>query len=401
MRIISFAVILMVGFTLPPFSAAQDITYTPKLGLTGEYNDNILYSRTDKEDDFIFNVSPAIEATYVSQMLNLYSYAAMRFRRYSSEDQLDREDYFVNIQGRYRMTERLQFRGRLNYLQDYSLESRVVDLIKTDTDETPIDDPEVVERGIESFLSERKQYNAFASLGYQLTELYNLNMGYRYLKNDYDLAGNTDYEVNSINMTLMRNLKGQRDQIGTRVSYSESTTDSNDTESYGAGLIWNHFFTETMRLYTDIGVRYTEQNFNNTGQKTDDWNATANIRLRRTGETNVIDIGFRQNVQTSSSGRSVNVSRLFWDARQVLSERFIFELDGDFYITREDSDSISDTGTVFFDIIPSVRYMLTENHSVRLSYNYTIEHDRSLDKNRDTERNRLWIMFEFGFPRQL
>jgi hypothetical protein len=331
-------------------------------------------------------------------LLGLNAFAMVRFLRYSSENDLDREDYFLNLGGRYRMTERLQFRGRFNYQQDFTLESRSFDLTRTVIEEPPIDDPDIVERGIERFYSERKRYNAFGSLNYQLTEISNLDVGYRYLKTDYDFAGNTDYEVNDIYLRYMRRLAGQKDRVGTRLSYSERTSDVSDIDTYGAGLIWDHLFTETISLYTDIGLRYTEETFKNSGQKDDNWGGTATIRLRKRGETNVINIGLRQNLETASTGRSTNVTRLFWDARQVLTERLVFELDGDFYVTRDDDDSFSDIDTVFFDISPALRYLLTENHSVSLAYNYTIKHDRSLDNDRDRERNRVWIMFEFGFP---
>jgi len=237
-------------------------------------------------------------------------------------------------------------------------------------------------------------------LNYRLTELSNLNFGYSYFKTDYDLEENTDFDVNSFSMTYMRDLEGQKDQIGTRLGYSKRSSDESDIDSYGTGLICNHIFTETISLYTDIGLRYTEENFKNSGQKNDDWGATANIRLRRLGETNRMDVGFRQDIQTASDGGAVNVSKLYWNIRQSLSERFAFGLGGDSYITREDGDSFSDIDTVFFNIYPSLIYLLTENHSVILAYNYTIDHDRSLDDNRDTERNRVWINFEFGFPQK-
>jgi hypothetical protein len=396
--LVFFALVLMFGFFLPPFTAARDITITPQLYGTGEYNDNILFSRTDKEDDFIFYIAPAMELTYASDLWDLYSLAMVQFRRHLSEDDLDREDYFLNLRGRYRMTERLQFQGRLDYRQDFTTETRTIDFAEPVLEEIPIDESDIVERGIESFLSERKRYNAFASLNYRLTEVSDLNLGYRYLKMDYDSDQNTDYDVNDLNLRYMRRLAGQKDRVGTRVSYSERTSDISDVETYGIGLIWHRTFTETINFYADIGLRYSEETLKNTGEKDDNVNGTADIRLRRRGETNEFTLGFRQNVQTQSAGGAVNVSRLYWDAQQTLSERLAFKLGGYFYITREDGSSLSDINIVFFDIAPSLRYMLTENHSVSLAYNYTIEHNRTLETNRDKERNRVWIVFEFGFP---
>jgi hypothetical protein len=397
-RFVFFTLVLMFIFFMPSFSEAQDITVTPQLYVTGEYNDNILFTRTDKEDDFIFNIAPAIGLTYASDLWDLDTLAMVQFRRHLSEDDFDREDYYLNLQGRYRMTERLQLRGRLNYRQDYTTETRTIDFVEPLLEEIPIDESDVVERGIERFFSERKRYNAFGSLAYQLTEVSNLTLGYSYLRVDYDSDQNVDYDVNDLNLTYMRRLAGQKDRVGTRVSYSERTSDISDIETYGIGLIWHRDFTEKLNFYADIGLRYTEETFKDNGQKDDNINPTADIRLRRRGETNEITVGLRQNVRTESTGSAANVTRLYWDAQQRLSERFFFELGGYFYITREDDDSFSNIDTVFFDIIPSLKYLLTENHSVSLAYNYTIEHNRNLETDRDKERNRVWIIFEFGFP---
>ncbi len=390
---------LMFSYSKPRFLSAGEVRFTPLINLSGEYSDNVFFTRTDKDEDLVFNISPGLELNYASELLDLTSFGMVRFIRYVSEDDLDREDYFLNLRGRYKLSERLQFLGRLNYRQDYTIESRTFDLLDTNTIDTPIVDPEI-ERGIERFLSERKRYNGFASLDYKLTELSTLNLGYNYLKTDYDLKDNTDFEVNDVSLRYMRQLAGQRDRIGARLTYNQRTSDVSDIDTYGTGLIWYHYFTETISLYTDIGLRYTEESFKNSDEKDDNWNGTAHLRLRRTGETNVMNIGLRQNLQTSSTGTSANVSRLYWNLRQTLSERFFLEVDGDFYVTRDDGDSFSDIDEVYFDIVPALRYLLTENHSVKLAYNYTIEHDRSLDKDRNKERNRVWIAFEFGFPQK-
>jgi long-subunit fatty acid transport protein len=298
------------------------------------------------------------------------------------------------------MTERLQFAGKFNYLQEDTFRWRTIDLIQTGSVNSPIDEPGADERGIESFLSERKSYTYFGSFSYQLNEISRMKAGYRYRKNDYDIEENKDFEVHDVNLDYIRNLAGQKDQIGTRVTYSHRTSEVSDTDTYGTGLLWNHLFTETINLYTNIGLRYTEEKSKDTGQKNDDWGVTADIRLRRLGETNVFNIGFAQNVQTASGGGAVNVPRLYWNLRQTLSERVLFGLDGDIYITTEDGDSLSDIETVSFNISPSLKYRLTENYSVRLGYDYLIDHDRSLEEDRDIERNRVWIAFELGFPNE-
>jgi len=386
--------VLISGLVMPLSASAQDIRYTPLLSVTGEYNDNILFLKDDKTDDFILSLAPALEVDYATELLELNSLASIILKRYLTEDDFDREDYYFHLNGKYRMTERMMMQGRFNYLQDFSVESRIADLAEPDLefDELPVDP------GIERFYSERKRYKAWAGLQYRLTEISDLGMKYRYLRNDYDFEGNSDYYRNIVDLTYSRALKSRKDRIGPRLRFTRNVSDDAEYDSYNLAFTWRHMFTETMSMYTDIGVQYTEETFKNGDEDDNSWGGTADIWLTKRGEASVLDIGFNQDLGTASSGRSVNVSRFFCRWSQSITERLFFDLKGDFYITDEDDYSGFDDAELFLDVIPSLRYRMTEDHAVRLAYSYTIDYDRSLEDDRDKQRNRVWIMFEFGFP---
>lgn len=392
------AVILAFVLAFPHFSAAQDFKFTPGLSFDEQYNDNVYYSRTDEEDDFITNITPSLSMNYNTEVMNLFSYGLVRFRRYASENDLDREDYEFGGRVRYRLSEKLRFLGRMFYIQDYTLESRYNEIPDSAIDDDPIEDTDYIERGIENFLSEREQYKAYASMAYNLTEVSDINLNYNYFRKTYDSEENTDYDTNRIGLEYNYKLKGQKDKVGANLSYKQRDSDTSDTDSYQLGMVWKHRFSETAYLYTNFGGQYSEQTFNNSGQKEDNWNWFGDVRVRIRGESNIIKAGFRQDLNTASDGEAVNVSRLYFDAKQLLSQRFVFEVDGDFYVTRQNDESLSDVDEIYFDITPSFRYLLTENHSIRLAYNYTIEHDRRLDEDKDIERNRVWVSLEFRFP---
>lgn len=390
-----FGFALMFCLCMPKTSTAQDLTYTPYLLSSGEYNDNVLFSNVDKTGDFIFDVAPGLEVEYDTERLNLYTFAAIRFKYYATETELDRNDQYYNLLGSYQIAERLKFTGRLYYLKDYTLESTVYDI-----NDTGPDAPNSVSPGIERFYSERKQYNAFGAFNYDLTELTNMELGYRYVKTNYDFVGNADYNRNITELKVLRRLRGYRDQIGAGISYEKYDTDVTNNDNYRFSLIWNHIFSETMTLAVDLGVRYTEETLERNNQQNNNWNGASGIRFFRRGETNMLNIGFRQSLQTSSAGFPVNESRIDGEFQQKISERFLFKIKGYAYVTKENGNSEFDEDTTYFDIIPSLNYLITENHSVSLAYGYTIEHDRTLDDNPNTQRNRIWIAFEFGFPQK-
>ena len=276
-----------------------------------------------------------------------------------------------------------------------------------DLNEPPdINDPDVVpgdniQPGIERFYSERKRYNAFAGLRYSLTDISNLALRYRYLKTNYNFKGNTDYDVQSANLIYLRKLLGQRDVVGARVGYAYYTSDVSDADSYMFALIWRHLFTETMSLYADIGARYTDRTFDQTDLRTDSWTSLANIKFVKLGETNEINIGFNLDLQSASDGTIENVPRLYGEFKQEISERFWFRCKGNFYVRENDINFKFGKGDLFFDILPSLEYRITENYSLSLAYSYTVEYDRNLEDDPSTQRNRVWLMLEMEFPNQL
>ncbi len=391
---------IFLSLVFHTLTTAQEITVAPYLTISGEYNDNVFFSRQDEDDDYIFNFAPALKLAYKTELLDLESFASIQFKEYVDESDLSRDDQYFNFLGTGWLTARTRLRGRFYYLRDFTIESRIISFDETMPEPTDDELDQSVDPGIERFFSERQRYYGLGSLSHRLTELSELEFRYHYLKTDYDFEGNTDYDVNEISMIFKRRLEGQKDKIGAKVSYSQNSSDVSDSDSYIFSVLWDHRFTETMSLFTNIGIRYTDQDFKSRVEKSDNWNGIADVRLKRKGETNLAYIGFRQSLRTASNGRSVNVSRLYWESEQKILERLFFNLDGNFYVTREDSDSEFDEDSLFFDITPSLRYLLTEKHSLRIAYSYTYDRDKSLEGDDDSHRNRVWIVFELRFPKK-
>ena len=118
MRSLVIGFILIFALALPGATEATDLKYTPYLMLSGEYNDNILFLSNDKIDDFLLNITPALVVDYNTELLNLKSEAGALFKRYATETEFDREDYYINLRAIYSITERLSMNTRLYYLQD-------------------------------------------------------------------------------------------------------------------------------------------------------------------------------------------------------------------------------------------------------------------------------------------
>lgn len=381
------------GLICPSSSKTQDTGYMPYISAATEYNDNILFENDEKLNDFIFTLKPGIWLKYDTERLNLNTFAEVSLRRYANETLWDRNDQFYNLYINYRFTERLSLRSKAFYRKDVTLESRVIGV-----EETTIDDEEIVELGIERFSSGRRLHNEFVSLDYRMTELTTLKLKYRYSNTTYDFEGNSDYDVNEFGVSVLKELEGQRDKVGTEIAHKKNNSETRQSDSLLLSLIWDHFFSKTTSLYAKIGLRYTQTDFNYTIDDDESWNGIADLRLRRLGENYDMRVGFKQSLQTTSDGSSANVSKLYWDSELNLSERLSFEIEGSLYVVRDDGENRLEEDSVSFYLNPSFKYLLTENHSIALEYSYTIDYDRVNESNPDTQRNRVWVVFEFAFP---
>lgn len=402
-QIMGVGLCLLLFFSLADLAAAASIEYTPSVAVNGQYNDNILFQRTDVVDDFLLNLAPSLKFNYLDEQFTLKSFAEIILRRYLDETQYDREDYELDLWAGYRMTERLALKGRINYKKDFTLESSEINAGDDFTEPDDIGDGsgDVVEPGIERFYSERERYRAWATLRYSLTEVSDMNIGYRYLQREYDLDANTDSKISTVNVNYLRQLAGEKNTIGPGFSYTRYTSDVSDADSYALTFRWDHKFTETMRLESNIGARYTQRDVHRLDESVDAWTGLADIRFIQQGEKSLIKLGFRQDLQTGSGSQISNVPWLYWNYMQWLSERWSLRLNGDFYVDKEDINFDIGDNKLFFDVITSLTYAITENHTVSLAYSYTIKSDRALEENPDRQRNRIWLMFEFGFPGML
>jgi hypothetical protein len=78
-------------------------------------------------------------------------------------------------------------------------------------------------------------------------------------------------------------------------------------------------------------------------------------------------------------------------------ERLVAQFKGYIAFTRSLEDSNKDQRR-FFNLRPSLIYRLTENHHVRLTYDYSNEFDKDRDSDRD--RQRIFLTLNFTFPKK-
>ena len=97
-----------------------DILWTPALSLTGVYDDNIQFNRTNPEDDFIYEIEPELRFDYNQERTQINADGKVIFRRYQDNDDLNNEVYDFEIKGKSNLTER--FLLKMEYLVKHQLD---------------------------------------------------------------------------------------------------------------------------------------------------------------------------------------------------------------------------------------------------------------------------------------
>jgi len=377
-----YTVFIILVFFVTPFSAAlaADVTLTPSLNLRGEYNDNIDFSRTNKQDDYIGTVSPGLTFGYATDRLDIGARAVVDVVRYMDQTNQDNERQNYGLDASYRISERLSIRANGSYVKDTTL------------------DTELLETGLVERRSDRKHYGGGGGLSFQISEVTDIGIDYNYTKTDYDLIGYTDSDGHSVSLPFHYSFNNRLDVLTLRPYYRNTDSDENKVDSYGFSLGIAHTFTETFTGNVSAGTRYTETE-DNTGKTDNDWGWAADASLTKSWQTASASLGYSRDLDYTAEGELVEVNRFSLSTSKMLTNKFSIRLAGSLYFTK--STGISrNRDTRYYTVAPSLNYMITENHSLALGYSYSNEHDKMLTNDQDRDRNMVWLTLNFNFPQK-
>ena len=80
---------------------AKKITFVSKLDLSGQFIDNIDFSRVDPREDFFVSIKPSFLFSGATEKLNLNAKALFNLKRYAQESDEDRENQEYGIGCRF------------------------------------------------------------------------------------------------------------------------------------------------------------------------------------------------------------------------------------------------------------------------------------------------------------
>ncbi|MBN2514842.1 MAG: hypothetical protein JXC33_02290, partial [Deltaproteobacteria bacterium] len=327
--------ILFLFITFAGNAFAADVTLTPSLGIRGEYNDNIDFSRVNKLDDYIGTVSPALSLNVATPRFTFGATAGVDVIRYNENTDRDYERQNYGLTMGYKLFERMSVNVRGSYIADTTL------------------DTELQETGIVERRVERDYYSAGGGVSFQLTEVSDLALDYSFAKTEYDLEDFEESDSHSASLAYSHAFNNRRDVITFRPYYTNTDADEEDLDTYGFTLGLDHTFSETLRGNISGGPRYTETE-HISGRTDDDWGWTAAVSLTKTWQTASAQLGYSRDLSSTAEGETVEVDRFTLTVSKMLTSRLSAQLAGSLYFTKSTGDETEDTDTRYYTVTPSL-----------------------------------------------
>ncbi len=384
---------------------ADEFKLTPSLAVEEEYNDNILYSSTGAQQDFITTISPGLALTDRTERMNIFLSGKLDHRLYSSHSDLNTTDQYYEGTGKYAFTPRLNLSGKALY----SLDSRP--------------DRDLETTGLSFTSVKRKRQNYTFSGDYLLSEKTMTTFSYDYLNDTYDSLSYTDLDANTFNLGFIRDMSCFLESTKGRMNmgYAKYNTPGMRVDNYEATIGIDRALNEKWNFLLDGGARYTisETRFTELEivqpfppfplfravpvEKTErsrGWGTVGQLALTYKGERDNGTISASIDVLPASgySGTTERTSFTFY-----VSRRFTYELygtlSGGYYINKSSAGEFSTqkTDENTMRIGPGVRYEFDKDKAIEASYIY----NRTQYKVRNTEAQRNIFFVRFRMQHHL
>ncbi|MCB2146378.1 MAG: hypothetical protein KQI81_07870 [Deltaproteobacteria bacterium] len=371
----------------PPFfsdpALAADWRLTPKLGVSGGYDDNIFYTQDDKVGSSIINAEPGLEADFKSLLSSIRLTADFEILSYLDESNLNRVNQYYRLDGNHRLGQRWDVRGGFRYYDDTTL--------NTYLEETG----RVVER------INREYLYAMGGIAYDISTISSIDANYSYEQARYEDDVFPDYDRQRVNLRYKHRLKNQQDELSVGPSYYIRTNDLNDTDYVALDLGWERDWSDITNTFASIGARYTTVE-DNDGNSDDSWGARARFNLTRQGVASQTRFEYYHDLATLVDGTDVNVDNFYLRYDYLLTERFGVGINGRLvfsYDLSSSQDGVEDNR--YYMVEPFLFYRLTKDFRVYLRYSYQNSSKDLIDNDDSRERNRAWIEFKYELPMML
>ena len=396
--VLSFALLLSLFLSLLLGEAKSDeFKLIPSLGLSEQYNDNLLLTERNKKDDFITSISPGLELSDRTERLDLNLSGHVSGLVYARNEELNDIDY--------------DGRGRLLYSINPNLKfSAGGGLWKISSPGEVLEPTGLVTRATQNY-----KYYFGSDLEYTITEKTKTSLSYSYERYDYEYGNvldilDTTTEAHGASIGFIHDLSQYFSNTAGRMNLGYSYYQYRDrTVDYYYGTIgMSRALNEKWAILLDLGPSYTRSELKVEGlasipggiketEKGTGLFGRATLTYR--GEKTSGDLTFSHRLEPGSGTVGVTENTFL---TLGVAHRFTYELSGrlstGYYINKAERGEFSIVGIdeATFRISPAVRYEFTKDIALEASYNYTLVKDRLADT--EAKRNLFMINFIIQCP---
>lgn len=351
-----------------------------------EYNDNILFSRSNIIDDMTMQIRPGLDFGYGTEILGLESGISAEVLRYREHTELDNEYLSADINAGYYPVEKIRMDAGVSVVNDTTL------------------DTELEETGVLITREDRETLDAFGGINYYAGERSALSMEYSFKRVEYDSEENTGYEGDTVSLTYFRRMRNIRDAVTLKPYYSRNDSDNYRVESAGIYAGWSREIDETWSVNAFLGARHTETSYLLWGiflleEEKTGW--MGDLFLKKKGETWGMETGLTRDLGYSIYGDPIETNRFQLTFTKSFTERLSGGFYGSFSKTRSAS-SLSETlrrDSWHTSLKPSLRMRFAKELYLGTSYTYSYSHDRLVESQQGVDRNIFRISLIYGLER--
>lgn len=399
-RIALAMVIVILVFIFPEPNYADEFKLIPSISVRQEYNDNILYSSSDETDDWITTVSPGLEVVERTEQLDLNLSATVSPIYYADHSKFDEVDQNYRARAGYQVTSSLGVNAAALY------------------DVTNRPDRDIETTGMVESVDERKRQEYGFGFDYRLTEVAAMGFSVGYLRDDWDSDNfdRQDLKAPTANLNFTYDLGRWWDSTISRLNFGfgRYEYETSDTYNYFGSVGVQHWFTETVNLIVDLGVRYTDADFDRSElvfvppaffqirtvkDNNSDYGGVGQAILEIRRELTRGSIRISYDIRPASGeGTVVERTDVVLNVRRRFAERLVIGIAAGYYKNESDSDEFSfreiDEDTFF--IRPKIRWEFLDHYTLEAGYNFSYVDDRAEDN--DTRRNLVYLQIAYGVP---
>ena len=360
---------------------AAELTLTPALELTQEYNDNILFAEENKVKDTVTKTTPKFHASLAGEDYSFTAGGLLRVREYWEKNDLDTVDLSTDLSAALQLTPRLGTRGSGSYLKDTTLES------------------ELEATGLVLSQRNRRRRHGAAGLNYLIDDRTALDFDAGHTRVEYEDPGLVDYTANGVDLALARSMKDKRGTATAHFHVTDYRYRPNEYQDYGLALGYLYRFTERSALDVAAGMRLTQSHIETLTDTTREksWGGLGNLVLSWESKKASARLGYVRELTASGLGEPIDKNRIYVTVSHRFSERFTGEVYSEYF----DSKSVGDFTRIdekFFRVRPSLRVRLSERIWAQLAYEYA--RSRNELSNADAVRNRVYLTLSGAWPRK-